>query len=326
MAIRGIGKEQDPGEYVVRLEKRGLSVTFSIGVEDKDGKFEADVTQTFPTSPKRRRISPAGTCTFSSAAVSTGRCDSRPPRRGRWNRLGRVSASPVRPGRPADDRAAGMPGVQFILSANKDGVLLPYDHFIRTRKGDFLDRDFVFDMWLQVGDGKEGSAEIGLGTGLDAHDQTNTVALVVEIARRHEFRRRKRQKRLGSGRIHRAHQKKGKSVSFSLGSEKGGASRRTHTQTFPSITNAPSTEFNNRNMHIFFTGGRFKQMRISTASCRIETGNWAEATEMNLVSWDSDVRRCYPVRVSEVGSERSAGKQDTPALSRPSSCRGWPGS
>lgn len=42
-----IGRISEPATYIVRLEKRGSSLTFSVGGE-KDGKFTADITHTIP--------------------------------------------------------------------------------------------------------------------------------------------------------------------------------------------------------------------------------------------------------------------------------------
>jgi len=261
----GIGKEQDPGEYILRLEKRGLSVTYSIGVENKDGQFEPDVTQTFSDITK----TPAD-FTDRNMHIFFG---------GGFYRQMRFAASAPH-AQQAGSAATPLPdAVQTVTlsavlpaylessstySATKDGVLVPGGGYIRTRKGDFLERDFVFDVWLAKYDKME-TAQIGVGSGLS--DLSNSVFLIVERRKVYTSIRRDKAKSIEDPGDYIARlEKKGTSVTFSLGAEKDGAFTADFTETIPDI--AKTAGFTNRNMHIFFGSSRYKKLRFSASPAK----------------------------------------------------------
>ncbi len=97
-------------------------------------------------------------------------------------------------------------------SVAKDGLVIPGGGYIRTRKGDFLERNFVFEVWLAKDD-KMGAGQIGVGSGLD--DLSNSVFLIVERRKVYTSIRRDKAKSIEDPGDYVARiEKKGTSVTF----------------------------------------------------------------------------------------------------------------
>lgn len=261
----GMGREEDPGEYVVRLEKKGTAVTYSVGSIDHDGKFDAEVTETFPDISK----TPADFnernmhIFFGGGKFRQMRFAASSPHK----QVAGLADAPLPTTPQVSTLAANLP--PFLecatsYSVTRDGVQLPIGHFIRTRQGGFLQRDFVFDVWLAVND-KMQAALIGLGSGIDDNGGTPSNSLFLIVQRRIPgFSAGGRSGRaLDEGEYIARIEKKGAAVTFSVGTEKNGVFDADFTETFPDISKIPGVDFNKRNMHIFFGNGLYTQFRLT---------------------------------------------------------------
>jgi hypothetical protein len=272
-----IGNELDPGEYLVRIEKTGSAVTFSIGSET-NGEFEPDVTRTFADISK----TPAEFNDKNMHVFFGG---------GRYRqfRFGPDAPPPVNviipkvspqqagfdigPSNSTQWSAALPPELECdgTFSVFKDRIVIPEHTYFRTKMGDFLHKDFVLDLWLTI-DPKRPKAFIGVGSGRNGNqaEPVNSIFMAVQPDGRIDMQTREGYggDRIGtetdSGVYVVRLQKTGMAVTYSIGSEKDGQFAPDFTRTFADITKTPA-EFNDKNMHLFFGGGEYRQIRFSTS-------------------------------------------------------------
>jgi hypothetical protein len=279
----GIGDELDPGEYIVRVQKSGSSVTLAVGVET-NGVFEPDVTRTFADISK----TPANFDSRNMHVFFGGG----QYRQYRFNTTGAIpSAQPPAPAPQREPPAAAalhgslvdLPAVQFTanlppdlecdgtFSVFKDRIVIPELTYLRTKDGGFLHKDFVMELWLTV-DPKKPKAFIGVGSGRNGeHAQpVNSIYMVVKADGRIEMATREGHgdehigKELDPGEFVVRLEKRGLAVTYSIGTEQNGSFEPDVTKTFIDITKTPA-DFNDRNMHIFFGGGQYRQIRFVSA-------------------------------------------------------------
>jgi hypothetical protein len=269
---QGMGKEEDAGKYVMRLEKIGLTVTYSIGTLDKAGNFQTDVTQTFsdisktPADFNNRNMH----IFFGGGMLHQMRFTLLPP--------GSQPQSSI--DSPQLSKVASLSAIlpkyfecATWYSITAGGMELPVGHFIRTRASDYLDRDFTFDVWLSINEKDKSGGMIGLGTGLDDQGGTPENSVFLKInhrspdlnIRRSGTRADLNRRNLESGEYMARIEKKGLTVTFSLGVEESGVFKSEYTRTVPDINNTSDAHFTNRNMHLFFGAGCFTRFRFVPA-------------------------------------------------------------
>jgi hypothetical protein len=269
----GFGAESAPGEYVVRVGKKGNAVSFSIGAEE-NGVFTADFSKSYHDITTAESDLDADNMHIFFGG-------------GQFRQLRLTATAKTKPAAESDDvPAQGAivpldPTLTPYLDCDKSfslartgGLLLPNGAYIRTRKGDFLNRDFVMDVWLTL-DPKKPTADLGLRSGVaDLGGLCNSVYLSIDprgnvnIFKAGQNPQIEGSNREGVGQEIDAGiyvvrvEKKEPAVTFSLGKEEKDAFVADFTRAFSDISKTPA-DFNNNNVHLFFGGGQFKQVRIS---------------------------------------------------------------
>ncbi len=181
------------------------------------------------------------------------------------------------PAKPTPFTRTAPPGWQFDnqIEVRPTGILLSNVHYVRSTQADFLNRDFTLDLWLTI-DPKNPEAYIGVGSGQNGMHQTpvNSIYMVVQSGGKIDMSTREGFGNSGIGKEQDPGEyvvrleKRGLTVTFSIGVEnKNGQFEADVTQTFSDITKTPA-DFTDRNMHVFFGGGFYRQMRFAASAPR----------------------------------------------------------
>ncbi len=155
-------------------------------------------------------------------------------------------------------------------SVDKDGIHLG-ESFIRTKKGDFLHRDFVFDLWFTTANHST-IALIGFGKGDGGDDAVFFRVHPPDLIGGGVMVAASGQSMKGIGHLSEPGEyiarieKQGNSITMSIGEEKDGKFEASVSSTIPDIHEfAPY--LNDKNMHLFFGHGfAFRQVRFSTSA------------------------------------------------------------
>ncbi|MBC8288917.1 MAG: hypothetical protein H8E37_01240 [Planctomycetes bacterium] len=293
------GKLAEPGTHRVRITKRGNAVTFTLDVDD-DGPSDDDMTKSFPdihkAAPflhsKNSFLFFGGDGTFSEV------------------RLGKPEPTPEKPQlepkkpEPASEKPEPEPEKpeptpqkpkpeeptleRFTLTGQWPAVLektIPFTQtrggigkigrkYIRTKSGQFLDRDFTYEVQFTLKkDG--GIAFIGFGAGLpnpSNFEPDDSVYLRLHAVGRYggEVRIASAEApnaRYGVFRAPGTHRvriiKSGQKVTFSVDVNDDGPTKDDMTKSFPDIRKV-GPYLDSKNGYLFFGGdGTFSEVRLS---------------------------------------------------------------